>query len=383
MSEADTTSLPALRLADGVAVLSGTWTLSALTALGASRRRALLRALAEAGRENLTWRLDEVIRLDSAAAVLLWRHWKSKFPTNLSLPDTLRPTLERIAALPAAGTLEREGTQFSWIERVGLWSLENGRGFFRVGRGLVELLGALVLTTMRLIRQVKLIPWKEVSANLYRSGFEALPVSALVGILIGMTISYLSAAQLKIYGADVFIVNLLGISIIRELGPVLAAVLVAGRSGSAMTAQIGVMRVTEEIDALAAFGVSGLVRVVFPKVAALIVAMPLLVIWVSISALLGGALAAYWELDFSPVYFFAALPGAVPVANLWIGLCKGAVFGFLIALLACWFGLHVRPNTESLSRNTTASVVTAITLVILADAVFAILTRNVGFPWGN
>jgi len=160
-------------------------------------------------------------------------------------------------------------------------------------------------------------------------------------------------------------------------------VLVAGRSGSAMTAQIGVMRVTEEIDALAALGVSGTVRVVFPKVAALLVAMPLLVVWVSMAALLGGALAAYWELDLSLLYFFQPLPNVVPIANLWICLGKGVVFGFLIALLACWFGLNVRPNTESLSRHTTASVVTAITLVILADAVFAILTRGVGLPWGG
>ncbi|GHU11626.1 hypothetical protein FACS1894185_5170 [Betaproteobacteria bacterium] len=199
--------------------------------------------------------------------------------------------------------------------------------------------------------------------------------------MIGVTISYLSALQLKAYGADLFIVNILGIGVVRELGPVLVAVLVAGRSGSAMTAQIGVMRVTEEIDALATMGVSDTLRVVLPKVAALVLVMPLLVVWSSASALLGGALSAWWQLDLSWLYFFAALPDAVPVANLWIGIGKGAVFGALISLLACHFGLHVRPNTESLSRRTTASVVTAITLVIIADAIFAVLTRNVGIPF--
>jgi phospholipid/cholesterol/gamma-HCH transport system permease protein len=224
------------------------------------------------------------------------------------------------------------------------------------------------------------MPWKEFSATIYKAGARALPVLALMGFLIGVTISYLSALQLKMYGADLFIINLLGLGIIRELGPVLVAVLVAGRSGSAMTAQIGVMRVTEEIDALATLGISRTIRVVLPKVAALTLVMPLLVVWTSVAALLGGALAAWSQLDLSVIYFFSMLPKVVPIANLWIGLVKGMVFGFLIALLACQFGLHVRPNTESLSARTTASVVTAITLVIIVDALFAVFTRSIGLP---
>ncbi|MEY2631753.1 MAG: hypothetical protein RIR00_407, partial [Pseudomonadota bacterium] len=194
------------------------------------------------------------------------------------------------------------------------------------------------------------------------------------------TISYLSALQLKMFGADLFIVNILGISIIRELGPVLVAVLVAGRSGSAITAQIGVMRVTEEIDALATMGVSRMQRLVVPKVIALALAMPLLVLWTSAAAMFGGMLAAYWQLDLSLGYFFVALPKAVPVANLWIGLAKGVAFGVMVALIACYFGLHVRPNTESLSAKTTSAVVAAITFVIVIDAVFAVFTRGIGLP---
>jgi len=183
-----------------------------------------------------------------------------------------------------------------------------------------------------------------------------------------------------VLGADLFIVNILGISITRELGPVLVAVLVAGRSGSAMTAQIGVMRVTEEIDALAVMGISRSLRIVLPKVLALSLAMPLLVLWTSAMALLGGMVAANLQLGLSYGYFIDALPRAVPVANLIIGLGKGMAFGFLIALIACHCGLRVKPNTESLSAYTTASVVTSITVVILIDAVFAVLTKNVGLP---
>jgi phospholipid/cholesterol/gamma-HCH transport system permease protein len=157
-------------------------------------------------------------------------------------------------------------------------------------------------------------------------------------------------------------------------------VLVAGRSGSAMTAQLGVMRVTEEIVALAARGVSRTQRLVLPKVLALLLAMPRLVVWTSSVAVFGGWVSAWIELDLSFAFFLQTLPDAVPVANVYIGLSKGAVFGLLIALIACHFGLRVRPNTESLSSNTTASVVSAITLVILVDAIFAIATRSIGIP---
>jgi phospholipid/cholesterol/gamma-HCH transport system permease protein len=245
---------------------------------------------------------------------------------------------------------------------------------------MIALFGQLLLDLAHLFRHPTDTPWKEFAANVYKAGARALAVTALVGSLIGITISYLSALQLKSFGADVFIINILGVAIIRELGPVLVAVLVAGRSGSAMTAQIGVMRVTEEIDALSTMGISQTVRVVLPKIIGLTVAMPLLVLWTSAAALLGGMVAAMLQLDLSLIYFLENLPRAVPVANLLIGLGKGVVFGFVIALIACHFGLRVKPNTESLSANTTSAVVTAITTVILVDAVFAIFTRNVGVP---
>jgi phospholipid/cholesterol/gamma-HCH transport system permease protein len=194
-----------------------------------------------------------------------------------------------------------------------------------------------------------------------------------------VVLSYLSAQQLRAYGGDVFLVDLLGMSIIRELGPLLAAILVAGRSGSSITAQLGVMRVTEELDAMLVMGISHGFRLIMPKVVALMVAMPLLVVWTDAMALLGGMAAAKVELNLSSRYFIQKLPDAVPLANYYIGLGKGATFGALIALVSCHFGLRIKPNTESLGRGTTTSVVTAITVVILADAVFAIIFSGVGF----
>lgn len=360
---------PELRRDGQRAVLSGEWTLAALLP-HLTRIRAVL---AEEG--LLAWDLAAVSRLDSAAAALLWRCWERRWPADITISDELRHSIERTASVPPAA-LPAPARSYSVPEAAGRVVLR----IMRQAAGVLALFGQLLLDLLFLVRQPQEIPWKEFSANLYKCGAQALPVSALVGFLIGITISYLSALQLKAFGADLFIVNILGISIVRELGPVLVAVLVAGRSGSAMTAQIGVMRVTEEIDALSVMGVSKSLRIVLPKVTALSLAMPLLVLWSSAVALFGGMVAANLQLDLSYGYFIDNLPRAVPVSNLLIGLAKGVVFGFFIALIACHFGLRVRPNSESLSTNTTLSVVASITTVIIIDAVFAIFTRSIGMP---
>ena len=362
---------PRLQVESGKVILTGQWTLAALL----PGLKELKVRLAGDDLATLPWDISSVSRLDSAAAVLLWRTWNERWPVELVASEMQRRALERVAAMPSAevsGTLSTPGL----VERVGYLVL----AFFDNLQGLVVLYGQMLLDLVHLVLHPSEMPWRELAANIYKAGAMALPVTALVGFLIGVTISYLSALQLRNFGADLFIVNILGVSIIRELGPVLVAVLVAGRSGSAMTAQIGVMRVTEEIDALSAMGVSRSIRVVLPKLLALTVVMPMLVLWASAIALLGGMFSALLQLGIPFAYFVENLQRAVPVANLVIGLGKGLVFGFIIAWVACHFGLRVKPNTESLSANTTRSVVTAITLVILVDAVFAIMTRNVGIP---
>ena len=362
---------PSLRVEPGRVILAERWTLAAMQA----SLPALQHQLEAAAEAKSAWDMSRVERLDSAAATLLWRAWGDAWPAEITLPDVLRETLQRVAKLGASELITGKRTK-NYLNIPGRLLLAVSAELY----GVTALFGQLLLDIGHLFRHPGELPWKEFTANVYKAGAQALPVTALVGFLIGVTISYLSALQLRSFGADIFIVNILGMSIIRELGPVLVAVLVAGRSGSAMTAQIGVMRVTEEIDALSTMGVSRTVRVVLPKIAGLTAAMPLLVLWTSASALLGGMLAALLQLDLSLAYFLDNLPRAVPVANLYIGLGKGVVFGFIIALLACHFGLRVKPNTESLAANTTTSVVSAITLVILVDAVFAILTKNIGLP---
>jgi phospholipid/cholesterol/gamma-HCH transport system permease protein len=360
---------------DGVreVVLGGQWTLAVL----AVQTEALLDRLRFADKRPTRWNCLAITTLDSAGATLLWRSWQRRLPDQLAISPGHRRIFDHLAAVDAKGGDDpAPHLSWQWLVHLGLL----GQGFLHHLLDFIAIAGAVTLAMVRVLLRPGLIPAREISANLYKSGVRAMPVTALVGFLIGIVLSYLSALQLRQFGADAYIVDLLGMGIIRELGPVLVAVLVAGRSGSAMTAQLGVMRVTEELDALAAMGVSQHIRLLLPKVVALSVAMPLLVLWASTMGLFGGMVAAQIELDVSYRFFIAELPKAVPVANLWIALAKGWVFGGVVALVSCHFGLRVRPNTESLSANTTASVVASITLVILLDAVFAIATSDLGLP---
>ena len=354
--------------------LAGEWRLMALATRYATLNAELTTQAADS---SLGWDIRGIQSLDSVGAMMLWRAWGHRFPDNLETRDELEPVFARLyASSKLKEAAPGPGLPLEWVATLGRLTLH-------LWRHLVDftgLVGQVVLDLGQVIRTPREAPWRESSANLYKSGVRAMPVTALVGFLIGIVLSYLSALQLKNFGADIFIVNILGMGIIRELGPVLVAVLVAGRSGSAMTAQLGVMRVTEEIDALATMGVSRSMRLVFPKVAALAIAMPLLVLWTSAIALMGGMASAQVQLDISYGFFIETLPKVVPVANLYIALAKGVTFGIMVALVACHFGLRVRPNTESLSSNTTASVVSSITVVILVDAVFAIATRSIGLP---
>ena len=324
---------------------------------------------------KVEWDLLTLDGLDYIGAQLLWNEWGRQRPKRLRLSaaqDSMFTRLEQIPALTMRRTLP---SPMPFVTHIGLQIL----GFFEHMQGFVSLIGQVMLDLLRFVRNPVRGPWTEISANIYHAGFRALGITALVGFLIGVVFSYLSAQQLRSFGADTLVVNILGLAIIRELGPVLTAILVAGRSGSAITAQLGVMRVTEELDAMLVMGIPHGFRLVLPKVLALAIAVPLLVVWTDACALFGGMLSAQYELGLSPAYFMHALPSAVPVVNYWIGESKGVMFGILIALVSCHFGLRILPNTESLGQGTTTSVVTAITVVILADALFAMIFNGVGY----
>ncbi len=351
----------------------GRWTAAQLTAESVWPK--VTHSLQSTGKgEGLGWDLRSLQRLDHIGAQLLWNHWGQQWPKRLQTMPTQRSVLEEVAKFTITPPVPTRPTLMQRFLALG--------GFIMViidhGRDILRLIGQLLIDVIRLIRAPQDGPWRDFSGHLYRIGATALPITALVGFLIGVVLAYLTSQQLKQFGADAFIVNILGISLIRELGPVLAAILIAGRSGSAITAQIGVMRVTEELDAMRVMGIPPGFRLVMPRAMALAVVMPLVSVWTTLAALAGGMLAADLSMDITPDYFLQALPKAVDIANLVLATGKSVVFGILIALVGCHYGLRVKPNTESLGEGTTASVVTSITIVILVDALFAVVFKDIG-----
>jgi phospholipid/cholesterol/gamma-HCH transport system permease protein len=356
-------------------VVQGAWTAAGLT--GEAVWEALtvqLQGFGGASSSQAGWNLEQVGKLDHLGAQVLWNHWGRNWPAQLQAEPSQRAVLETVAKFSTDPPKPRKT---DWSEPFILLGTRVLRLLDHL-KGLVRLIGQLLLDIIRLVRRPHEGPWRDLSGHLFHIGATALPITALVGFLIGVVLAYLISQQLRQFGADAFIVNILGISLIRELGPVLAAILIAGRSGSAITAQIGVMRVTEELDAMRVMGIPRGFRLVMPRALALAVVMPLISVWTTIAALLGGMLAADISMDVTPAYFINSLPAAVDVANLSLATAKSVVFGVLIALIGCHYGLRVKPNTESLGQGTTASVVTSITVVILVDALFAVLFKSVG-----
>jgi phospholipid/cholesterol/gamma-HCH transport system permease protein len=360
------------RTAEGVsAVLAGQWTAGRLATRPAWRRVASALAGVAPG---AAWDLRPLQALDHLGALALWEHWGRQWPAQVEAFDEQRAVLERVASFPPVQTAAARRGWAGQVDAFGLGVVQAGAQV----RDFVMLAGQLLLDALRLLAAPRRGPWRDFSGLLYRIGAQALPITALVGFLIGVVLAYLMSQVLRQFGAETFIVNILGLALVRELGPLLAAVLIAGRSGSAITAQIGVMRVTEELDAMRVLGIPTGFRLVLPRAMALAIAMPLISVWTSVAALVGGVLAADVTLGISASYFLEALPKAVPVANLTLACAKSVVFGLFIALIGCHFGLRVKPNTESLGQGTTASVVASITAVILIDALFAVLFKSVG-----
>jgi phospholipid/cholesterol/gamma-HCH transport system permease protein len=366
--------LPRLEQRAGEALVAyGRWT--ALAFSSPRCWKVLSSTLAQTPADAPAWDLRQIRQLDHVGAQLLWNHWQHRWPAQVEMSAQQRAVLEQVAQYTVREPDDPQPTLWDYFLRFA----NRGPHMLETARRFVTLIGQFVLDLGTMLRAPHRAPWRDISGHLYSTGATALPITALVGLLIGVVLAYLTSQQLRQYGGETFIVNILGLSLIRELGPVLAAVLIAGRSGSAMTAQIGVMRVTEELDAMRVMGIPHGFRLVLPRVLALAIAMPLISLWTAAAAMLGGMIAADLTLGVSPGYFMQALPRAVPLANIWLALSKSAVFGVLIALIACYHGMRVLPNTESLGRRTTSSVVISITIVILVDALFAVLFKGVGF----
>jgi phospholipid/cholesterol/gamma-HCH transport system permease protein len=237
---------------------------------------------------------------------------------------------------------------------------------------LLSFVGESALALFNCLRHPARLRWRPILFNIRSAGFDALPIVGLLSFLLGVVVAYQGAAQLRQYGANIFVADLVGVSMLREFAPLITAILIAGRSGSAYAAQIGTMAVTEEIDALRTLGIAPLELLVLPKLIALVIALPLLTVFADLLGVLGGMLMARAQLGVGIPEFLDRFVKAVSLTTYLVGLAKAPVFAAIIAVVGCFQGFQTHGGADSVGRQTTRSVVQSMFLVIVADALFSI-----------
>lgn len=262
-----------------------------------------------------------------------------------------------------------------FIESIGKLSIQ----LLRDAYGGLEHFGRIIVTEGAAVAHPRRMRLPSIVRHVYETGIAAVPIVALIAFFTAVIIAYLGAQQLRGFGATIYTVDLIAVGVLRELGVLLTAIIVAGRSGSAFAAEIGVMQLNDEIDALKSMGLSPVEVLVLPRVLGLIIALPLLTIVADLMGLAGGALLSAWLLDISVPQFVARVQQALAPTTFWAGLIKAPVFAFLIAIIGTYRGLQVRNSSQELGRLTTDAVVQSIFMVIFANAVFAIIYDAVGF----
>jgi len=317
-----------------------------------------------------------VTAMDTSGAWMLHRTMRALQERGLSVRlRGLRPEFDALLQLIASRSVTQESAavpgMFATFGQHTWHSLLNALG-------MLSFLGENTLVLLRALAQPRRIRWRPILYNLQTAGFEALPITGLLSFLMGIVIAYQGAEQLERFGANIYVADLVGLSMVRELSPMLTAIIVAGRSGSAYAAQIGTMKVTEEIDALRTIGVGQLELLVLPKVLALVLALPLLTVFTDVMGVLGGMVMARAQLDVSFSAFIGELDNSISLASFLIGIGKAPVFAVIIALVGCYQGFQVGGSADSVGRQTTVSVVQSIFLVILTDAMFSIVFSKVG-----
>lgn len=248
----------------------------------------------------------------------------------------------------------------------------------RLTRALLAFFGEVAITFARTAAQPRRLRFTPMVAQMQRAGVSALGIVGLLSFLVGIVMTYIGAQQLKPYGAEIFTVNLLAVGFLRELGGLMAAIIIAGRSGSAFTAEIGAMVVNEEIDAMRTLGLDPIEVLVVPRILGLILTLPFLTFWADFTGLAGGAVMCRTSLDIPLTTFLVQLHGAVSLWSVFLGIIKAPFFAACIALIGCNEGLLVTRSAESVGRRTTQSVVQAIFLVIVLDALFSIFFNGLG-----
>lgn len=356
--------------------LTGAWTLPSAAALA-----GLIAGASVSGQRHAVVDASRLDKLDTAGAVLLHRLYDrmAEQGATVEWPD---PRPEYKTLLDYVGETERRPPQPGW-RGTGVVNLLVYFGwltlfFLREARRFIAFIGQVVETMVIEVRHPGRLRYTSMVYHMEETGLRAIPIVGLLSFLIGMVMAYQGASQLQKFGAEIFVVDLIGISVLRELGVLLTAILIAGRSGSAFTAQIGAMKVNEEIAAMRTLGLSPVEVLVLPRVFALMLTLPVLTFFADLMGLAGGALMAWSNLGIDPFLFFRRLHDTVTLTTFLLGIIKAPVFASLIAMVGCYEGLRVKLDATSVGRLTTRSVVQSIFLVILFDAMFSILFSVMG-----
>ncbi len=350
---------------------SGRWTLATLGNLEPS-----LTQLSCTQSGAVTFDASAVAELDSAGAWLIVRTMRQLERRGGTVAMRgLRPehdALLRLVREHAADERIPVKPRHGFLEQLGMRTGSHFEQFL----GMLAFLGESSMAMLRSLARPARIRWRAILYNLQTAGFNALPIVGLLAFLMGVVIAYQGAGQLARYGANIFVADLVGLSILREMAPLLTAIVVAGRSGSAYAAQIGTMKVTEEIDALRTIGMPPMDLLVLPKMLALVVALPLLTVYADILGVLGGMIMAQNQLHVSFTDFLDRFGDAIQMSSFLVGVGKAPVFAAIVALVGCFQGFRVTGSTDSVGRQTTTSVVQAIFLIIVVDALFSVI-----FSW--
>ncbi len=352
---------------------AGEWTLLHEAEL-AGLYRKLIHALARNSPTTLTLDGRDLVKLDSVGA--LWLEKVFSYLKNHHISYTVKcfPAaqskfiqffIDNFAQCHTVPSLPH----LPWIARLGKNTLDGLQQLY----AFLSFVGEITRTFLFLLLHPKRIPWRILFNIIQTAGYNALPITGLLSFLIGIVLAYQMGQQLRNYGANIFVVDLMALSVLREFAPMMTAIIIAGRSGSAFTAQLGTMKVNQEIDALSTLGIKPVERLVMPKVLGLLIALPLVTVWADLLGILGGMVMAKSILNIHFSYFIQRFDEVVPLRWYLIGLIKTPVFALLIASIGCFQGLQVEYNADSVGTHTTRSVVQAIFMIITFDAFFSIL----------
>ena len=367
------TTQPDLIVVDGVRVTlrpSGAWTVATVETLERLCERRLPPEVA-------TIDLGQVTALDTIGAWLfekLARRFSStRQPSLVGVPDSYADLMKEMRGVnrlrPAAGP--RDSVILAFLERVG-------RGFIGESTNFLQLLGAVGIALVGVLRHPRSLRLTSTIYQLYKVGWLAIPIMALITFLIGAIIAQQGFFHFRKFGAESYTVDMVGILVLREIGVLIVAIMVAGRSGSAYTAELGSMKMREEIDALSTMGLDPVAVLILPRVAALIIALPILTFIGSMAGLYGGGVVAHFYGDMAPSIYIERLREAVSVTSFKVGILKAPFMALVIGIVACSEGLKVQGSAESLGKQTTTSVVKSIFLVIVLDGLFAIFFASIG-----